>query len=208
MQWAEKDRLSDLETTKELLTKALSLHKASLKQLRARTTASPDDTETESENESEPGRQFGSEEAKAKAKKEAEEKAERKAQREIQKKAEVFLLNKILDHVQAMAMSSSIVATEAQILKSLFFAQMHMRQDAIKNTYSDTFMWIFEDTTTDFKTWLEKEAGIFWARGKAGSGKSTLMKLLSNHPQTSAILDIWAGPKKLVKVSCTALVTC
>jgi hypothetical protein len=45
---------------------------------------------------------------------------------------------------------------------------------------------------------LEKRNGIFWIRGKAGSGKSTLMKFLCTDPRTIPHLRIWAEDKKLV----------
>lgn len=56
---------------------------------------------------------------------------------------------------------------------------------------------MFDRAKTGFLDWLETGRGIFWITGKAGSGKSTLMKFLSDHPETQRALNKWAGPKKL-----------
>jgi len=41
--------------------------------------------------------------------------------------------------------------------------------------------------------WLASGGGIFHISGKLGSGKSTLMKYLCDHPSTKAMLETWAG---------------
>jgi hypothetical protein len=50
---------------------------------------------------------------------------------------------------------------------------------------------------SSFLAWLRTDNGIYHISGKAGSGKSTLMKYLSNHNRTDAELMKWAGDKKL-----------
>lgn len=52
---------------------------------------------------------------------------------------------------------------------------------------------------TGFKEWLQEQDGIFWIAGKAGSGKSTLMKFLKDNRNVKNYLQDWAGPG--VKVS-------
>ena len=42
------------------------------------------------------------------------------------------------------------------------------------------------------RAWLQSTNDIFWIYGKAGSGKSTLMKFLFEHKQTRVHLDNWA----------------
>jgi chromosomal replication initiation ATPase DnaA len=44
-----------------------------------------------------------------------------------------------------------------------------------------------------FIEWLSSGVGIFHISGKLGSGKSTLMKYLFNHPRTETELSKWAG---------------
>lgn len=55
-----------------------------------------------------------------------------------------------------------------------------------------------EITRDKFLSWLNSGAGIFHISGKAGSGKSTLMKLLSQEQCVEEELKRWAGRKKLL----------
>lgn len=98
-----------------------------------------------------------------------------------------------------------------EILESLHFTSITERLEAVDESHRTTFDWIFrrvEDTTQysegrrwgDFSNWLQSGAGLYWINGKAGSGKSTLMKYIVSHHQTSALLRRWAGNSKL----CTA----
>ncbi|RFU29568.1 hypothetical protein B7463_g6785, partial [Scytalidium lignicola] len=49
-----------------------------------------------------------------------------------------------------------------------------------------------------FLHWLSSGNGIFHISGKLGSGKSTLMKFLCDHPHTQVELQKWAGNRKLI----------
>lgn len=49
-----------------------------------------------------------------------------------------------------------------------------------------------------FLEWLRSGNGIYHISGKAGSGKSTLMKFLCQNPRLISELEQWAGNKKLV----------
>lgn len=49
------------------------------------------------------------------------------------------------------------------------------------------------DARARFLGWLSSGKGIFHISGKLGSGKSTLMKFLSDHPTTRSSLEEWAG---------------
>jgi hypothetical protein len=53
-------------------------------------------------------------------------------------------------------------------------------------------------TRSTFQEWLKQGNSIFHISGKAGSGKSTLMKLIVNDQRTYKFLDEWAGEKELV----------
>ncbi|KAF4502970.1 small s protein [Fusarium agapanthi] len=46
----------------------------------------------------------------------------------------------------------------------------------------------------DLNTWLQSASGLYWLSGKAGSGKSTLMK----HDKTHALLETWANGSELI----------
>ena len=85
------------------------------------------------------------------------------------------------------------------MLESLHFSGIWARQKSIAIAHSATYEWIFEserekdDSHLGFMQWLMSQNGIFWINGKAGSGKSTLMKFVANHPQTMQGLQRWAG---------------
>ncbi|KAF4624521.1 hypothetical protein G7Y89_g13649 [Cudoniella acicularis] len=49
-----------------------------------------------------------------------------------------------------------------------------------------------------FLIWLREENRVFHISGKAGSGKSTLIKFLVDHPQTRVELKKWAEGKQLI----------
>ena len=49
--------------------------------------------------------------------------------------------------------------------------------------------------------WLEESQGLYWVRGKPGSGKSTLMRFITAHPQTRTALESWAHSQQLVIAS-------
>ncbi|KAK5997627.1 hypothetical protein PT974_02991 [Cladobotryum mycophilum] len=89
---------------------------------------------------------------------------------------------------------------EDRILKKLWFRKMDDRKETITSAHSETLRWALEPpqdgaSWDDLSHWLHFESGIYWVCGKAGSGKSTLMKYLYHHPQTHYLLGEWAsGP--------------
>ncbi|KAJ5005429.1 hypothetical protein K4K48_007180 [Colletotrichum sp. SAR 10_66] len=93
------------------------------------------------------------------------------------------------------------------ILGTLYFNQLEEREVTLPETHRRTFEWIFEGSPTasgtgkasdTFTRWLQHHAGIFWVTGKAGSGKSTLMKFLTHHDETKRLLGVWADKSDLV----------
>ncbi|KAK5651327.1 hypothetical protein OQA88_12560 [Cercophora sp. LCS_1] len=60
---------------------------------------------------------------------------------------------------------------------------------------------IRRDARAKYLGWLSSGQGIFHICGKIGSGKSTLMKFLSEHSTTRAHLESWADQKVLVLAS-------
>jgi hypothetical protein len=88
-----------------------------------------------------------------------------------------------------------------QIFTSLHFPQIREREFTIPDAHRTTFDWIFDSRTTTFSSWLRSHGGIFWISGKAGSGKSTLMKFLLSRQKTDSLLHDWAGQKQLVTAS-------
>jgi len=92
----------------------------------------------------------------------------------------------------------------AKLLQSVKFREIRDRQDRIAKAITRTFEWIYREPDPDamqwanFIEWLEHGSGLYWINGKAGSGKSTLMKFLHSDPRTNRCLDVWAGDSKLV----------
>ncbi|KAE8448726.1 hypothetical protein EG329_008941 [Mollisiaceae sp. DMI_Dod_QoI] len=74
---------------------------------------------------------------------------------------------------------------------------MPHRMEVIAKAHEDTLQWIFKEPEAihkpwdSFVQWLRKGGGIYWINGKAASGKSTLMKYISDHPTTMKNLNIW-----------------
>ncbi|KAK3690334.1 prion-inhibition and propagation-domain-containing protein [Podospora appendiculata] len=94
-----------------------------------------------------------------------------------------------------------------RILDLLWFRRMGDRERSVAPEYNRTFEWALQPSQTEGQhPWdnlaglLQHSPGIYWVSGKAGSGKSTLIKYLYHHPQTRALLAHWAlGPCTLVR---------
>jgi hypothetical protein len=89
---------------------------------------------------------------------------------------------------------------EHDILGVLRYSTMSDRFDEILETHEKTFEWIFYDQTQiryNFVDWLKTGTGIYWISGKAGSGKSTLMRYICENPKTHLALELYAGEKSL-----------
>lgn len=88
-----------------------------------------------------------------------------------------------------------------RVLNSLRFDKISERKSAIPKAHEKTFQWSLSGTTTTLPNWLRSGNGLYWIEGKAGSGKSTLMKFLQHAPETTALLQEWADGKPLIFVS-------
>lgn len=97
-----------------------------------------------------------------------------------------------------MSLRSHESTMRQNVLETLIFAEINDRQDAIPSNYAQTFEWILHDAAVGFADWARFRSGLFWITGKPGSGKSTLMKYLSNHRKTFDLLQSWAGSDKLI----------
>ena len=92
----------------------------------------------------------------------------------------------------------------SHLVERLSFREIHARETNITTDIEDTFQWIFSNDKdalrpwSNFADWLENGDKIYWINGKAGSGKSTLMKFVADHRQTAACLKIWAGERQLI----------
>ncbi|KAF2501406.1 hypothetical protein BU16DRAFT_569487 [Lophium mytilinum] len=111
------------------------------------------------------------------------------------------VLDSLWQKLAALADAGKRVEREQRILASLIFDSMKQRQEKIKDAHEQTLAWIFRKPETGFMDWLKSENGIYWVKGKAGSGKSTLMKYICGNNLTLRELHEWAGPQKLVTAS-------
>ena len=96
-----------------------------------------------------------------------------------------------------------------QILESLQYKHMAARCEKIVEAHAKTFEWIYDESPLaqheefqhHFLQWLKKGDSLFWVAGKAGSGKSTLMKFITEHPKTRQALSQWASDHHLITAS-------
>ncbi|KAH6646051.1 hypothetical protein BKA67DRAFT_583055 [Truncatella angustata] len=94
-----------------------------------------------------------------------------------------------------------------QILDTLFFENMSDREDRIETAYGKTCEWILTTPNEDgspsiWQSWLEDfDDSIFWMSGRAGSGKSTMMKYAFHSEDTKDRLRKWANGGDLIMTS-------
>ena len=88
--------------------------------------------------------------------------------------------------------------TRAQIdhlIDSLKDRDANLRRNQVVESFDGTFQWIYNDDIKrpwhSFMDWLKSDSDLFWIVGKAGSGKSTLMKFLLTDPRTLEGLMAW-----------------
>jgi hypothetical protein len=93
------------------------------------------------------------------------------------------------------------------ILTGLKFLGNDTRMGEVHEAADETFGWILEvaaenslgdSNNVTFAQWMRSGLGVFHITGKPGSGKSTLMKYIVDHPRTPMLLSDWSGAKKLV----------
>lgn len=121
-------------------------------------------------------------------------------------------LQKQLNTLLSAFRESQNLIKETLILKCLEFPEMSARFRTIHAAGPDTFGWIFSDPEmllrkeprleTSFTEWLRSGSGIFHIAGKAGSGKSTLMKFLCEHDDTGEHLQEWADSESKELIFC------
>lgn len=81
---------------------------------------------------------------------------------------------------------------ELVFLDRLRYPGMQDREQRIAKAHENTFQWIWEGCIpsekrwSSFIDWLESESQLYWITGKAGSGKSTLMKFICQHHDLGA----------------------
>ncbi|KAL2208916.1 hypothetical protein CC79DRAFT_1367123 [Sarocladium strictum] len=120
-----------------------------------------------------------------------------------------FTSFKIASADQGEATTHDFKAPLNHIRRSLYFERLLERQEVIKDAHYTTFHWIFQDEIpsakvdafSSFPQWLAQGHGCYWIQGKAGSGKSTLVKRIHEHEQTRHHLEQWSGDMELLTAS-------
>ena len=111
-------------------------------------------------------------------------------------------MEELSNNISSLANEVRLSASDQALLNSLRFEYMAQRQATVEPAHEQTFGWVLDPSSpVKFDDWLRFQDGIYWVMGKAGSGKSTLMKFLLNHMKTAESLSSWAGPKRLVTAS-------
>ncbi|KAI6832956.1 hypothetical protein KC365_g1670 [Hortaea werneckii] len=86
-----------------------------------------------------------------------------------------------------------------QLLRSLFYPEHAARREMVKPPWSDTFDWVFDETSesttywSSFPAWLKCGSSLYWITGKPASGKSTLMAHIFHDRRTAHYLRQWSG---------------
>ena len=115
-------------------------------------------------------------------------------------------LSRIEDKLFNVELEVTNLAKEREVLQSLTFERMSVRHSSIPNAHEKTFRWILHPSRfpssdprseVGFRDWLSHGEGTYWISGKAGSGKSTLMKYLYNCQDTKDCLRVWANGARL-----------
>ncbi|CAG1989313.1 unnamed protein product [Fusarium graminearum] len=107
----------------------------------------------------------------------------------------------VISHLDNLVVEAQRVKKHHNFLKSLRFREIKQRHSAIQDHHKATFKWVFTKGQTGFREWLEDGSGFFWVKGKAGSGKSTLMKFIATHDDTQSLLRTWGGERRVITAS-------
>lgn len=101
-----------------------------------------------------------------------------------------------------------------QLLRKLPFESMRRREEQVPEAHEKTFGWVFQPpdaqhteengtrSWTSFVDWLENGSSLYWITGKAGAGKSTLMKLICTDNRTTTLTRNWAKDHPVVISYC------
>ncbi|KAH8724294.1 hypothetical protein GQ44DRAFT_284835 [Phaeosphaeriaceae sp. PMI808] len=116
----------------------------------------------------------------------------------------VLALRQEIQVSKPIQLSEGSQSRERDILNWLDFRQISWRYHGVDSAYQQTYEWLF-DAPSDHIEWdtflghLQNDTDEpFFVNGKAGSGKSTLMKFIYNHRKTEVALKQWSGANELM----------
>ncbi|KAI1818194.1 hypothetical protein GGS20DRAFT_344957 [Poronia punctata] len=102
----------------------------------------------------------------------------------------------IRNHIDSRLSEINSGSLKGRLLSTLRFPEMNQRENTIGDADKDTTEWIFSDYSRgegerSFGEWLSSDDALFWITGKAGSGKSTLIKSVLRDRRTKEHLATW-----------------
>ena len=104
------------------------------------------------------------------------------------------------------AQQQELQKRQDQFLESLRFDDINARQNEISQSYPKTFGWVFDDDDVilpwdSLSKWLKHGHRIYWINGKAGSGKSTIMKFIAKDERTHHALETWSKDRSCLTLT-------
>ncbi|PSN68727.1 hypothetical protein BS50DRAFT_520818 [Corynespora cassiicola Philippines] len=127
----------------------------------------------------------------------------------MQQKASNAMASERHDQIVKMMRNHGTITNSVNVLErikaGLCFERQDDRFEDISEAHSKTFEWALQEDRSQqswpsLRKWLLEEQGVYWISGKAGSGKSTLMKFLRQDSRTLSALESWAEPSELLIV--------
>ena len=115
-------------------------------------------------------------------------------------------LKEINDLRRTVVLEEKSESRENGILRWLDFRQIFWRYESVETAYSKTYEWIYNTPTahnkwSDFLLHLQQDQSTpYFISGKAGSGKSTLMKFIYDNLRTRTALERWARASELMRL--------
>jgi predicted ATPase len=98
-----------------------------------------------------------------------------------------YVQNQCNDHAPGSQEPPKITKQRIDFTEALSFDHMDSRYESIEPAHMNTCQWLFQKP--EFVQYRDPEhlkfhSGFLWIKGKAGSGKSTLMKCAFEHAKT------------------------
>ncbi|KAL2842430.1 hypothetical protein BJX68DRAFT_278355 [Aspergillus pseudodeflectus] len=113
---------------------------------------------------------------------------------------QVAQLSSLKMKLEVLQREQSTCSRQIAVLKSLYFPELRRRWHQIRDADQRSNNWIYDPGKTSFVQWLENQENddnVFYITGRAGSGKSTLMKFVFEDERTIHSLKKWSGTAKL-----------